>query len=82
MQLAEQDLINLDDDVNNYLGLFQLEENDPQPVSAADLLTHTGGFDERLIGSVTRSESEIIQVGQYLASSMPHRVMPPGDVFS
>ena len=82
MQLVEQGRLNLDDDVNEYLESFQLEENYPRPVTIANLLTHTGGFDERLTGTGVRSPSELVPLGQYLADNMPPRVMPPGDTIS
>jgi len=82
MQLVEQGRLNLDDDVNKYLKSFQLEENYPRPVTVANLLTHTGGFDERLTGTGVRSPSELVPLGQYLADNMPPRVMPPDDTIS
>ncbi len=82
MQLYEQGRLRLDDDVNKYLTLFQLEKNYSKPVTVANLLTHTGGFDERSIGMVARSESQVVPLGQYLAQGMPRRVMPPGEVTS
>jgi len=82
MQLVEQGRLNLDDDVNNYLDDFQLPDNYPNPVTVANLLTHTGGFDERLTGTGVRSPSELVPLGQYLADNMPLRVMPPGDTIS
>ena len=80
MQLAERRLLNLDDDVNKHLNLFQLEDNYLQPVTVANLLTHTGGFEHRGIGSAARSESKVVPLGEYLASGVLHRVMSPGEV--
>jgi CubicO group peptidase (beta-lactamase class C family) len=82
MQLVEQGRLNLDQDVNNYLDDFQLPDDYPNPVTVANLLTHTGGFDERLTGTGVRSPSELAPLGQYLADNMPPRVMPPGDAIS
>ena len=79
MQLYDRGLIDLDDDVNEYLRRFQLEDNYPEPVTFANLLTHTGGFDERYIGISARSESELVPLGQHLADRMPPRVFPPGE---
>ena len=50
MQLVEKGLLNLDDEVNKYLQDFQLEDNYPQPVTIANLLTHTAGLDDRILG--------------------------------
>jgi CubicO group peptidase (beta-lactamase class C family) len=82
MQLAEQGRLNLDDPVNQYLQDFQLEDNYPAPVTIANLLTHTGGFDEKLTGMGTWDPAELIPLGEYLAANMPPRVMPPGDQIS
>ncbi|MFX0196016.1 MAG: serine hydrolase domain-containing protein, partial [Candidatus Hodarchaeota archaeon] len=82
MQLYEQGKLNLDDDVNRYLNLFKLEANYSEPITFANLLTHTGGFDDRNIKLAVLSRSELLPLGQYLALRMPPRVMPPGDVTS
>jgi CubicO group peptidase (beta-lactamase class C family) len=82
MQLVEQGRLNLDQDVNNYLDDFQLPDDYPNPVTVANLLTHTGGFDERLTGTGVRNPSELTPLGQYLADNMPPRVMPPDDTIS
>ncbi len=82
MQLVERGRLRLDDDVNRYLGNFQLEENFSQPVTLADLLTHTGGFDDRAIGLAARTPAEVLPLGAYLARRMPPRVLPPGQMYS
>ena len=68
--------------MNKYLTLFQLEHNYPKPVTLANLLTHTGGFDNVGIGQVARKESAVVPLGKYLSKHMPRRVMPPGEVMS
>lgn len=82
MQLSEQGRLDLHADVNRYLHRFQIAPTFPAPVTAAHLLTHTGGFDERLIGMAAASEAEATPLGEYLAARMPPRVRPPGDVSS
>jgi len=77
MQLVERGLLNPDDDVNKYLKNFKVEENYPRPVTVANLLTHTAGFDYSSIGIIARSESEWMPLGQFLAKRMPPRVLPP-----
>jgi CubicO group peptidase (beta-lactamase class C family) len=81
MQLYEKELINLDDDVNKHLTLFKIDDTFPQPVTIANLLTHTGGFDERMIGKETTDESKVIPLGPYLARYMPPRYAPPWDQY-
>lgn len=80
MQLYERGLLRLDEDVNQYLKRFNLENNFPQPVTAAHLLTHTTGLDERQIGIASRNQP--IPLETYLAARMPPRVMPPGEMIS
>ncbi len=81
MQLYEKELLDLHEDVNRYLSSFQLEDNFPQPVTMANLLTHTGGFANSLKISV-RTEEEVIPLGQFLEENMPPRIRPAGEVFS
>ncbi len=82
MQLYERKQLKLEDYVNKYLRLFQLEQNYPQPVTFANLLTPTAGFDEHFIGQHAGKISEVIPLEQYLATRMPPRTMPPGQVIS
>ena len=78
MQLVEQGLIDLDDDVNRYLANFQLDNSFPQPVTIANLLTHTAGFDYSFIGIGTFDLANLIPPSEYLATKMPPRVRAPG----
>lgn len=82
MQLAARGQLSLNDDVNQYLKTFKLERNFPQPVTFANLLTHTAGFEDRGIGMSARKQSQVIPLGEYLARRMPHRVLPPGEFYS
>ncbi len=61
---------------------FEIPDTYPQPVTVGDLLTHTGGFDERFIGAAVSAPEELLPLGQYLAENMPARVMPAGDNIS
>jgi CubicO group peptidase (beta-lactamase class C family) len=82
MQLVEQGRLSLDSDVNKYLDDFQIPDTYPRPVTVGDLLTHTAGFDERVIGEAAATPEELVPLGQYLAQNMPARTMPPGDNIS
>ena len=82
LQLAERGEVDLHTDVNRYLKTFQLEENFPAPVTLANLLTHTGGFDDRAIGIAARNAQDQAPLGEYLARSMPPRVRPPGEMYN
>jgi CubicO group peptidase (beta-lactamase class C family) len=82
LQLAERGQVDLHTDVNRYLKTFQVDENFPAPVTLANLLTHTGGFDDRAIGIAARSPGGQMPLGEYLAHSMPPRVRPPGEMYN
>ena len=82
MQLIEKGAIDLHEDVNKYLTEFQIEDNYPQPVTIANLLTHTAGFDDRLVGLFTRKAEDVKPLGKILGEKMPARVLPPGKVMS
>ncbi|NIV40235.1 MAG: serine hydrolase, partial [Anaerolineae bacterium] len=82
MQVAERGLLDLDADVNRYLGAFQVPETFAQPVTMAHLLTHTAGFEHRWIGTMTRDPGGLEPLSKELAKAMPRRVEAPGVVHS
>ena len=82
MQLVEKGSIYLHEDVNKYLTEFKIKGNYPQPVTIANLLTHTAGFDDRYIGIIALKADNIQSLGEHLAAKMPARVMSPGEVMS
>lgn len=49
-----------------------------EPVTLRHLLTHTGGFDERMIGYAAPTRAAMRPLGVYLADRMPARGWPPG----
>ena len=52
LQLAEQGLIDLHEDIRPYIRDFELPDNFPGTLTFAHLLTHTDGFEARVIGAV------------------------------
>jgi CubicO group peptidase (beta-lactamase class C family) len=84
MQLVEQGLLDLDTDVNDYLD-FQVPSTYPEPVTLRNLLTHTAGFDERLLGSSAsrRRPERMLTLREGLtARDAAPRVRPPGELIS
>src|SRR6266481_1569214 len=57
MQLVETGKLDLHADVNQYLQGFTLDPAFAKPVTLANLLTHTGGFDDRFLRSTQALES-------------------------
>jgi CubicO group peptidase (beta-lactamase class C family) len=82
MQLVEEGRLDLNADVNRYLTRFQVPATFPEPVTAAHLLTHTGGFDEWDIGAAVRTPEEVLTVCDYLAQRLPPRIRPPGELLA
>ncbi len=82
MQLVEQNKIDLNADVNTYLGGFKIPPTYPEPVTLANILTQTAGFDDRYLGIAAPLSVQPEPLGQYLARSMPPRVLPPGKMFA
>ena len=89
MQLIEQDLIDLDADVNEYLDfkipdrLHGRDESDaPGPVTMRHLLTHTPGFEDRGEGLFVLDPEEVLTLEDYLKKNIPARVFPPGEVMA
>ncbi len=82
MQLIEQGKADLNADVNTYLQTFKIPANYPEPVTLANILTHTAGFDDRYLALGTPLTGAPLPLGQYLAQNMPPRVLPPGQVFA
>jgi len=81
MQLKEKNLIDLNEDVNKYLKKFKIKDKFGKPITAANLLTHTPGFDDFYIGKSSRSEKDAMPLGEFLKKHLPERIVPPGEVF-
>jgi CubicO group peptidase (beta-lactamase class C family) len=82
MQLVERGAVDLDADVNQYLRSFAVPPAFGEPVRVRHLLTHTGGFDDRLLGMAASKEAAQEPLRAHLARRLPQRVVPPGRVFS
>ena len=82
MQLYEQGKLDLNADVNAYLKEFQIPATFPQPITLNHLLSHTPGFEERGTGMAARKPEDLMPLGKWLATYMPARVRPPGELTS
>ena len=78
MQLVEQGKLDLDADINDYLD-FRIPDTYPQPITLKNLMTHTSGFEDRWLESVTADPSELVSAREWLISNSPGRVRPPGE---
>ena len=87
MQLVEKGQLDLDTDINCYLDfsiparlLNQGGNEPPRPITLADLMAHTAGFEEVALGVFVRSAKEVLPLGEYLKEFLPERVYPPGEL--
>jgi CubicO group peptidase (beta-lactamase class C family) len=82
MQLVEQGKLDLDADINQYLREFKIPPTFARPITLKDLLAHTPGFEDHVIGLFAHGPEKISPLGQLLARDLPTRVRPPGEVAS
>ncbi len=82
MQLVEQGKLDMHRDVNTYLARFKVEDWPGKPITLQHLLTHTAGFDDRYIGKSAWTQESQIPLGDYLATRLPPRIVPPGEVYT
>lgn len=78
LQQVEKGTLELTRNVNDYLREFKIENPYARPLTLQDLLTHTPGLDDRIIGYLARSESEVEPLGVHLKKFMPPLFQEPG----
>ena len=84
MQLVEQDKLDLNADINNYLD-FEIPDNilnkrsdEVHPITLNHLMTHTPGFEDVGEGLFVLSVEDMLSLEDYLKKYLPKRVFPPG----
>jgi len=82
MQLVQQGRLALDADVNEYLEGLEIPDTYPAPVTLADIMSHSAGFEDHVIGLFGRSEADLRPLVELLNEQMPDRVRPPGELAS
>ncbi|HSH03128.1 MAG TPA: serine hydrolase domain-containing protein [Anaerolineae bacterium] len=82
MQLAEQDLLDLHGDINQYLTVTEIPDTYSEPITPYHLLTHTAGFEDRIIRVLTFEPADVLSLDDFLANYTVERVNPPGKVHS
>src|SRR5262249_59248876 len=78
MQKIEDGKLDLDTDINKYLKDLQIPVGFDKPITMRNLLTHTPGFDDYVIGLFAHKPEAGRSLAQVLKSQMPSRVWPPG----
>ena len=75
MQLVEEGKVNLDDDITKYMDL-EIPQTFAEPITIKHLMTHTPGFEDRIIGLFGRDASTIRPLSEILNIQLPERVYP------
>ncbi|MGA9120998.1 MAG: serine hydrolase domain-containing protein [Bacteroidota bacterium] len=82
LQLVDRGMLDMHQDINTYLTRFKVENWPGMPITLQHLLTHTAGFDDRSIGKSGWTQESQIPLGDYLATRLPPRICPPGEVYT
>ncbi|MBD3190216.1 MAG: serine hydrolase [Candidatus Heimdallarchaeota archaeon] len=80
MQLVEQGKLVLDEDINNYLTTFKIPDTFSEPITMEHLMSHSAGFEQKILVSAPRTVEDLIPLEEYLETKMPARITPPGEV--
>jgi CubicO group peptidase (beta-lactamase class C family) len=81
MQLVEQGRLDLDADIRTYLLDLEIPETFPEPITFADLMAHTPGFEDSALGHLFGDDpGAVTPLIEYLRAYQPARVRPPGEV--
>ena len=81
IQLVSEGKLDLNQDVSRYLD-FEIDRYKNSDIKLHNLLTHSAGLDERLLGGGTRDREEVVQLKSFLSTYMPAQVREPGVTFS
>jgi CubicO group peptidase (beta-lactamase class C family) len=76
MQLVEQNKLDLDRDVNDYLD-FKIPAKFGKPITLRNIMTHTPGFEEQIKDLILEDRAPA-SLKQHLTQHIPDRIFPPG----
>ena len=82
LRLAGQGKLDINSDIRIYLDDFPLDQSFQSPITVKHLLTHTAGFDDRVIGYAAKTKQEIQPLEQHLKERMPGRFQEAGKSIS
>ncbi len=78
LQLVERGVIDLHEDVRPYFTEFPLKTTFDEPLTFANLLTNTEGFESRMIGMGARNEEDLLPLGELIEIYSATQIYPPG----
>ena len=85
MQLVEEGRLDLYSDINTYLDFAvpsRIAGREAPPITLHHLMTHTAGFEEKLIELFVSTPDQVRPLGQYVKDHLPTRVFQPGSVMA
>lgn len=82
IQLIEQDLFDLDAPVSDYISDLKLEDEFGPASTVGQLLTHMGGYPDKVVRSHAPDFEAWEPLGDVLHADLPSRVFPPGLVMA
>ena len=82
LHLVEQGKLDLNNDIRIYLDDFPFDESFQSPISVKHLLTHTAGFEDRVIGYAAQTKQGIEPLRQHLKERLPGRFQEAGQSIS
>ena len=78
LQLNERNVINLNEDIRPYFTEFELQTRFDESLTFANLLTHTDGFEARMIGVAAQTQDDLLPLGQLIQAYTPTQIYSPG----
>ena len=88
MQLVEEERLDLDENINAYLDfeipdhILRNDDPNPRPITLRHLMTHTPGFEDVVDGLFVLSSDGVEPLGDILATRLPSRVFPAGEILA
>lgn len=79
MQQVEAGRIDLDADINKYLG-FKIPDTWAEPITMRHVLTHTAGFAETVRDLIVRGQAQPLELETLMSRWVPDRIYKPGTV--
>lgn len=79
MQLVQDGRLELDTDISRYLD-FNLPRRFDKPITLRNLLTHTAGFEERVVPFIATRAQDLPTLRDVVANDPPEQIFAPGAV--
>ncbi|NGM71003.1 beta-lactamase family protein [Natronolimnobius sp. AArcel1] len=80
MRLIDDDAIDPDADVNQYLESVSVPETFDEPITLSHLATHTAGFEPRMRNDTVENPDDRQPLAESVGTHQPSRLRPPGEV--